>query len=109
VYFLWIPAPPVLATVGLVTLVTISLLATKPFIYKTPPITKTNPKIPGFAKKQQRLRKTRKVTASELEEIVNRLNTLTPAYKAKYSPNPHVKKLHFSFHNQNLLGIIFSV
>lgn len=65
-------------------------LATKPFIYKTPPITKTNPKIPGFAKKQQRLRKTRKVTASELEEIVNRLNTLTPAYKAKYSPSPHV-------------------
>jgi hypothetical protein len=81
--------PPRLETVGLVTRFTIPFkrlttptvaseggapLATKPFIYKTPPITKTNPKIPGFAKKQQRLRKTRKVTASELEEIVNTQN-----------------------------------
>lgn len=67
-------------------------LEKKPFIYKIPPITKTNPKIPNFEKKQQRLRKTKKVTAEELQDIVERLNKLTPAYKAKYSKNPHVWK-----------------
>lgn len=65
-------------------------IAKNPFIYKTPPITKTNPKIPNLEKKQQRLMKTRKVSASEMQEIVERLNRLTPAYKAKYSKNPHV-------------------
>ncbi|CAG2188105.1 unnamed protein product [Mytilus edulis] len=65
-------------------------IAKNPFIYKTPPITKTNPKIPNLEKKQQRLMKTRKVSASEMREIVERLNRLTPAYKAKYSKNPHV-------------------
>lgn len=60
-----------------------------PVEYKPLPITKTNPVVPGLRAKQAALLKKR-VNTEELEQIVGRLNTLTPAYKAKYSPSPHV-------------------
>jgi hypothetical protein len=60
-----------------------------PVEYKPPPVTKTNPVVPGLRTKQAALLKKR-VNAEELGQIVNRLNVLTPAYKAKYSPSPHV-------------------
>lgn len=60
-----------------------------PVEYKPPPITKTNPVVPGLKAKQAALLKKR-VNSEELDQIVGRLNVLTPAYKAKYSPSPHV-------------------
>ena len=62
-----------------------------PVAYSPPKTTKTNPVVPGLKKKQNRLLK-RRVNKQELDDIVNRLNTLTPAYKAKYALNPHVWK-----------------
>ena len=78
-------------------------LLDKKFVYKIPATTKTNPRIPHIKeKRQKRMKKT--VTKEELQQIVERLNKLTPAYKAKYSMCPHVwndpSKVGPAFQNQ---------
>ncbi|KAK3591454.1 hypothetical protein CHS0354_033455 [Potamilus streckersoni] len=62
-------------------------LVNKEFVYIQPSKVKTNIIIPGVAKRYLGMKKT---SREELNAIAERLNRLTPAYKAKYSPNPHV-------------------
>ena len=62
-------------------------LADKKYVYIKPKIIKTNIIIPEL---ETKFMGKRKVSAGEMNEIVERLNKLTPAYKAKYSINPHV-------------------
>lgn len=64
-------------------------LANKDFNYNPPKITKTNLRVPNLEEKRNRRMK-KKVTDEQLNSIVSRLTKLTPAYKAKYSPSPHV-------------------
>lgn len=62
-------------------------IADKKFVYIMPKKIKTNIIIPNI---ETKFMGKRKVSADELNSIVERLNKLTPAYKAKFSPNPHV-------------------
>ena len=64
-------------------------LASKKFVYIQPKKIKTNIIIPEL---ETKFMGRRKVSVDELNEIVERLNQLTPAYKAKYSVSPHVWK-----------------
>ena len=64
-------------------------LAQKKFVYIQPRKVKTNIIIPELDTK---FTGQKRVTAGEMSEIVDRLNQLTPAYKAKYSVSPHVWK-----------------
>lgn len=68
-------------------------LADKKFVYIMPKKIKTNVIIPEI---ETKFMGKRRVSADELNEIVERLNKLTPAYKAKYSINPHVWKDDFA-------------
>ncbi|KAL3871807.1 hypothetical protein ACJMK2_039779 [Sinanodonta woodiana] len=62
-------------------------LVNKEFVYIQPSKVKTNIIIPGIAKRYLGMKK---ASPEEVSAIAERLNRLTPAYKAKYSPNPHV-------------------
>ena len=64
-------------------------LEDKKFEYIKPPKVKTNIIIPGL---DQKFIGRRKIAQEELNQIVDRLSQLTPAYKAKFSINPHVWK-----------------
>ena len=64
-------------------------LKDKNFVYILPPKNKTNIIIPGLDKK---FIGRKKITEDELNEIIDRLTKLTPAYKAKFSVNPNVWK-----------------
>lgn len=64
-------------------------LQNKDFVYIQPPRNKTNIIIPGLEKK---FIGKKKMSQDEMNEIIDRLTKLTPAYKAKFSINPHVWK-----------------
>ncbi|KAH3796256.1 uncharacterized protein LOC127838427 [Dreissena polymorpha] len=64
-------------------------LADKEFIYIQQPKVKTNIIIPGLEKK---FIGRKKLSADEMNEVIERLTKLTPAYKAKFAINPNVWK-----------------
>lgn len=64
-------------------------LKDKNFEYIKPPKLKTNIIIPGL---ESKFIGRRRMSNEELNEVINRLTKLTPAYKAKFDVNPHVWK-----------------
>ncbi|WAR31261.1 hypothetical protein MAR_033803 [Mya arenaria] len=62
-------------------------LKDKNFVYLQQPRNKTNIIIPGLEKK---FIGRKKISSDELNEIIDRLTQLTPAYKAKFAVNPNV-------------------
>lgn len=64
-------------------------LQDKSFEYIKPPKLKTNIIIPGL---ESKFIGRRRVPNEKLNELVERLTKLTPAYKAKFDLNPHVWK-----------------
>lgn len=59
-------------------------LRNKEFVYILPPKNKTNIQIPGLEKK---FNGSKKLSNDERQQSVQRTNTLTSAYQAKYGPN----------------------
>ena len=64
-------------------------LKDKSFDYIKPPRVKTNIIIPGL---ETKFIGRRRLSNEEMNEVINRLTQLTPAYKAKFDVNPHVWK-----------------
>lgn len=64
-------------------------LKDKNFEYIKQPRVKTNIIIPGLNKK---FMGAKKISADEMNDVIDRLAKLTPAYKAKFALNPHVWK-----------------
>lgn len=64
-------------------------LKDKTFEYIKPPKVKTNIIIPGL---ESKFIGRRRLSNEEMNEVINRLTQLTPAYKAKFDVNPHVWK-----------------
>ncbi|XP_045193059.2 uncharacterized protein LOC123549215 [Mercenaria mercenaria] len=64
-------------------------LQDKEFVYIKPPKVKTNIIIPGLDKK---FIGRKKLSQDEMNEIIERLTKLTPAYEAKFAVCPHVWK-----------------